>query len=130
MHPLPPFTDAGDLPIGVYSASLTEVLARFAFGSGRRNILGQRLARVYEIAANTGHLSRFIIFGSFVSDKPEPNDVDVFMVMDDNFEMTSLTGEARALYADHGAAQNHFGCSVFWLRQLAAIGGERAAIED
>jgi hypothetical protein len=110
--------------------SLADALARFAFGSGRRNVLGQRLARVYEIAANTGHLSRFIVFGSFVSDKPDPNDVDVFMVMDDNFDMTSLTGEPRTLYADHSAAQNHFGCSVFWLRHLAAIGGEQAAIED
>jgi len=56
-----------------------------------------------------------------VSDKAEPNDVDVFMVMDDNFDRASLTGEARLLYAEHSAAQNHFGCSVFWLRYLAEI---------
>ena len=26
--------------------------------------------------------------------------------------------------------QDHFGCSVFWLRRMAAMGGEQAAIED
>jgi len=29
---------------------------------------------------------------------------------------------------DHAAAQAHFGASVFWLRRLAALGGEEQAI--
>jgi len=82
------------------------------------------------IALQTGHLARFVVFGSFVTDKPEPNDVDVFMIMDDNFNMRSLVGEARLLFVDHGTAQDHFGASVFWMRRMAAIGGEQAAIED
>jgi hypothetical protein len=69
------------------------------------------------------------VFGSFVTEKHEPNDVDVFMIMDDNFDMGPHNGEARLLF-DHGTAQDHFGCSVFWLRRMAAMGGEQAAIED
>ncbi len=88
-----------------------------------------RLERIHRIALETGHLARFVVFGSFVTDKHEPNDVDVFMIMDDNFGMGSLVGEARLLFA-HGTAQDHFGCSVFWVRRVAAIGGEEAAIED
>jgi hypothetical protein len=76
----------------------------------------------------TGHLARFIVFGSFVTDEPDPNDVDVFMIMDDNFEVGQLSGECRLLF-DHSAAQTHFGCSVFWVRQVAALGGEQATIE-
>ena len=64
-----------------------------------------------------------------MTDKLEPNDVDVFMIMDDNFDRGSLTGEADLLF-DHDSAQDHFGCSVFWIRRLAAIGGEQAAMED
>jgi len=30
---------------------------------------------------------------------------------------------------DHSAAQAYFGASVFWIRRLAALGGETAAIE-
>lgn len=44
--------------------------------------------------------------------------------------MGSLAGEPRLLFADHGTAQNHFGASDFWMRRMAAIGGDQAAIED
>ena len=128
--PLPEFNEAGDLPTGVHDASLAESVARFGRGYDRRKLLARRLERIHQIASQTGHLARFVVFGSFVTDKHEPNDVDVFMIMDDNFDMGSLVGEARLLFADHGVAQDHFGCSVFWMRRMAAIGGEQAAIED
>ncbi len=69
------------------------------------------------------------MFGSFVSDKVDPGDVDAFMLMDDSFDFGALVGEARLLF-DHAAAQSHFGCSIFWVRRLAALGGEEATIED
>jgi hypothetical protein len=40
-----------------------------------------------------------------------------------------LVGETRLLF-DHASAQDHFGCSVFWLRRLAAFGGEESAIGE
>jgi hypothetical protein len=127
---LPEFNETGDLPTGVHGASLAETIARFGTGSDRRRLVARRLERIYEIASQTAHLVRFIVFGSFVTVKAEPNDVDVFMIMDDNFDMGSLVGEARLLFVDHGSAQDHFGASVFWMRRMAAIGGEQAAIED
>jgi hypothetical protein len=86
------------------------------------------LARVYAVARSGGHVARFVVFGSFVTDKPQPNDVDVFLLMEDSFDASGLTGEARLLF-DHAAAQSHFGASVFWLRRLAAWEGEQAAVE-
>ncbi|HEV8636128.1 MAG TPA: hypothetical protein VG370_18040 [Chloroflexota bacterium] len=32
------------------------------------------------------------------------------------------------LVLDHGVAQAYFGASVFWLRRLAALGGEDVAV--
>jgi hypothetical protein len=87
-----------------------------------------RLARIDELARSTGHLARLVVFGSFVTDKSEPNDIDVFLLMEDSFDAGLLTGEVRLLF-DHAAAQAHFGASVFWMRHLAALGGEQAAIE-
>lgn len=118
---LPPLGKDGDLPLGVYRATLQETLRRF--GKGSR----QRFERVYRVSVGTGHLARFVVFGSFVSAKREPADVDVFLLMEDTFDMGQLTGEARVLF-DHAAAQAHFGASVFWLRRLAALGGEEQAI--
>ena len=82
-----------------------------------------RLRRIYDLVFSTGHLARFVIFGSFVTAKPEPNDVDVIMLMDDEFEVSDLTGEVALLF-DHAVAQSVFGSSIFWVRRLAALGGE------
>ena len=64
-----------------------------------------------------------MVFGSFVTDKPEPNDLDVFLLMEDTFDASTVEGETRLLF-DHAAAQATFGASVFWLRRLAAWEGE------
>jgi hypothetical protein len=86
-----------------------------------------RVARVHELAAATDQMKRFVVFGSFVTAKPEPNDVDVFLFMHDTFDLTQVTGEARLIF-DHAAAQAHFGASIFWLRGLAALPDEEEAI--
>ncbi|MDX2041183.1 MAG: hypothetical protein SF097_08035 [Acidobacteriota bacterium] len=71
---------------------------------------------------------RFMVYGSFITDKPAPNDVDVFMVMEDTFDLYQLSDEAAIIF-DHMACQNYEGASVFWVRKMAAIGGEQAAVE-
>ena len=86
-----------------------------------------RLARIYALAAATGQMKRFILFGSFVSAKSEPNDIDVFLIMHDTFDLSQVVGEARLVF-DHAAAQSHFGASIFWLRHLAAFPDEEQAI--
>ncbi len=126
--PLPPFLENGDLPPGVHAVTLQEALVRFGSGSIRRRAIAQRLERIDRLARATGHLARLVVFGSFVTSKAEPNDVDVFLLMENAFDAGPLTGEARLLF-DHAAAQAHFGASVFWMRRLAALGGEQQAIE-
>lgn len=125
---LPQLTEEGELPVGVYPAPLSEVRARFGVGSARRKTLILRLERIHRVAYATGHLARFVVFGSFVTGKPEPQDVDVFLVMADAFDASRVTGDMRLLF-DHGAAQAHFGASVFWVRRRAAWPDEQVAVE-
>jgi hypothetical protein len=103
-------------------------LDRFGTGSAQRQLVARRLERLYPVARASGHLARFVVFGSFITAKPEPNDVDVFLLLEDTFDASALSGEVRLLF-DHAAAQAHFGASVFWLRRLAAWEGEQAAVE-
>lgn len=84
--PLPPFTASGDLPAGIHRATLREMLDRFGTGSPKRKVRALWLERIYRLASKTGHLARLVVFGSFVTAKPEPNDVDVFMLMEDTFD--------------------------------------------
>ena len=121
------FNPDGDLPPGIHSASLAEAVDHFGKATNQRALLATRLERVHQLAQETGNLARFVVFGSFVTDKSKPNDVDIFIIMDDNFGVAKLAGESRLLF-DHERAQAHFGCSVFWVRRLAALGGEEAAI--
>ena len=125
--PLPPFTETGDLPQGVHRATLQEILDRFGQIPLKRKVVATRLKRVYELAAATGALKRFIVFGSFVTEKSDPNDVDVFLVMHDTFDFSQVSGETRLVF-DHPVAQAHFGASIFWLRQLAALPNEEESV--
>ena len=79
--PLPELDRHGDLPIGVHRASLDEVLARFGHGTPQREHVTARVVRVHELASGTGKLGRFIIFGSYVTAKPDPGSGSVWMIM-------------------------------------------------
>jgi len=96
--PIPSFGKSGDLPPGIHPATLDEVELRFGGASTKRKQVAERLRRIHDFACGTGHLARFIIFGSFVTDKPEPNDVDIVMIMDDAFDAGTFQGEAAPLF--------------------------------
>ena len=74
-------------------------------------------------------MARFIVFGSFVTVKPAPGDIDIFLLMKDTFDVDQVDGEAVLIF-DHQKAQNILGASIFWIRKLAAIGGEQEAAEQ
>jgi hypothetical protein len=113
--PLPEFNEFGDLPEGIHPVSLAEVVARFGSGTTQRSAVTARLHRIVELAARTGRLDRLIIFGSYVSDVSEPNDVDVILVMRDDFRSEECPAESAVLF-DHARANDELGASVFWVR--------------
>ena len=128
MKKWPNFDDNGDLPAEIYQATLNEILQNFGTENVQRIRLGQRLERIYTLVNTTGKVARFIVFGSFVTAKPIPGDIDIFLLMEDSFDADQVSGET-ALIFDNEKAQNVFGASVFWIRKLAAIEGEEEAVE-
>lgn len=125
---LPSLNANGDLPLGVHATTLLEIEQRFGTGSKQRELVFDRLRRIRELAASTGRLVRFAVFGSFVTNEPHPNDVDVVLVMDDEFDLASVDAQT-ALVFDHMSADAHFGASIFWSTRSGALGGEQAMIE-
>jgi hypothetical protein len=113
--PLPRFNDEGDLPEGVYESRLSEVLVRFSAGTAKRQAVAAQLARIFNLVEATGKLERMVIFGSFITAKPEPNDVDIVLIMRDDFNLGDCEEELGKLF-DHGLAQSEFGASIFWIR--------------
>jgi hypothetical protein len=119
--PLPDFNEFGDLPEGIHPASLAEVVARFGSGAARRIAVTSRLQQIYQLALATGHLDRLLVFGSFVSDVGEPNDVDVILVMRNDFRTEDCPAGSLVLF-DHSRANDELGASVFWIRPDMLLG--------
>jgi hypothetical protein len=124
--PLPDFNEAGDLPPGVHRVTISEVVQRFGADVGKRALVTRHLLHIYDLAKRTGHLQRFIIFGSYVTTKVEPNDVDVVLVMDDSFSLRDCPVESAGLF-DHAIAQARYSASIFWTCPSALI---RETLED
>lgn len=113
---LPPFNDQGDLPEGVFPAQWGHIEQRFGQGSPERARALARLRLVHQLADGTGHMRRFLVFGSFVSSTPSPRDVDVALVMGPNFRVEEAPRESQTLFS-HADAEARFGASVFWVRE-------------
>ena len=69
----------------------------------------------------TGKLRRVFVWGSFVTAKPAPRDIDILLIMDENFEVDGIDGSAREIF-DSTRAKLLFESDVFWAR--ASIGNE------
>lgn len=128
MSSFPEFNEQGDLPVGIYKVTMQEVIEHFGKGSLHRQVVAQRLKRIYELAKNTKHLLRFIIYGSFVTNKSEPNDVDAFLVMDDSFDRNQFAGEVRRIF-EHLETENTLGASIFWMLNESVLVNEKVFIE-
>jgi hypothetical protein len=125
---LPSFNSDGDLPPGVYKVTLAEALSRFGRGTQQRQIVASRLSRIYQLVVSTGHLARFIVFGSFVTAKTEPDDVDLVFIMEDSFEVNAVAEDVAVVFR-HDEADAQLGASIFWTKRSGAFGGEQAMVE-
>lgn len=117
---LPQFEAQGDLPEGVHPTTFEEVVARFGHGTPQRELVTSRLIRIYMLALTTTQLDRFMIYGSYVTSKADPNDVDIILVMRDDFSLTECTNEVAAVF-DHQRAQAELGASVFWTTRSGVL---------
>jgi len=95
MRHWPEFDNNGDLPKGIHHAKLAEVVEHFGSRTAQRRMVAARLQSIYELAQSTVHLARFIIFGSFVTAKPEPKDIDLFLLMDDSFDKNKISCQEK-----------------------------------
>jgi hypothetical protein len=93
---IPDFRDDGYLPVGVYLATEAEITFRFGTATPRRRRLALRLRRWIELAGAVG-AKRMFVDGSFVTAKPDPNDVDAVVWIGDDFVDRVSRGEVAAI---------------------------------
>lgn len=136
---IPAFDATGDLPPGIHRATLEELLSRFGQGEVRAH-WGDILREVLTLAHGTGQLQAVYVFGSFVTAKEAPADVDLFLVMARDFIGDEVAGRARLLF-DRSRAAMVWGVCIYWITsrtdrenfleawQLRREGGRRGIVE-
>jgi hypothetical protein len=112
---LPASNIDGNLPEGIHQATADEVLQRFATGTARRQWLGERLRSLLAMTHSSGKLERVFLWGSFVTEKPLPNDLDVLLVVADDFSLDSVPTQCTTVF-HHALARIHFHADVFWTK--------------
>jgi hypothetical protein len=73
------------------------------------------------LAAENSQLRRVFVWGSLVTSKPAPRDLDILLIMGEGFEVDSISGAARAVF-DSTRAKLLFESDIF--RARASIGRE------
>jgi hypothetical protein len=66
-------------------------------------------------------LRRVFVWGSFVTSKPGPRDIDILLIIDERFEAARVPASAQAVF-DSVRAKLLFESDVFWAR--VSIGDE------
>lgn len=77
---IPPLNHLGFLPPGVHPATLDELIERFGTGTLQRLAMADSLRWLLPLARRA-QITKVLINGSFVTDRPEPNDVDCVLLI-------------------------------------------------
>jgi hypothetical protein len=114
---LPDFTENGLLPEGIHRTTFEEFEKRFVYFdvSDRRYRLFDRLRELYHQACRSGIVKRFLVVGSFVTSKPEPNDFDCLLILDPSIRGRELPPIEYNLVSI-SRARRIFGGDVFPVR--------------
>lgn len=118
---IPEFQSDGNLPKGVYQATLNEVKEIFGTSSARRRLLIVHLENIIKLAKSTGKLERVIIWGSFVSSTEFPRDLDLLLIMNDDFELDAIPLDVKRIF-NYVQGLILFNADIFWTK--SSVGEE------
>ena len=112
---IPEFEKDGNLPKGLYPATLNEVKEIFGTSSARRKLLIVHLEKIIELVKSTGKLERVIIWGSFVSNTEFPRDLDLLLIMKDDFELDTIPVDVKRIF-NYIQGRILFNADIFWTK--------------
>lgn len=87
---IPDFNRDGYLPRGIHKATLNEIKQRFGSGPSRRKELFKGFQALIQLLhKHKESIKRFLLDGSFVTEKGLPGDVDCILIVRDDFDFNS-----------------------------------------
>ena len=116
---MPPFETGGDLPEGLHQADLTEFFTRFGSGTAQRERVAVQLRQAFELVRPCQIMARVIVWGSFVTAKPDPADADILWVTRPTFDPSQLPVQVEVLF-DPVVAKRLYGIDVLSIPEGSA----------
>ena len=111
---IPPFNQDGYLPEGIYDCTTEDAAERFgAFQtSDRRPQLWAKLIEFIREAKAGAFVEAVLIDGSFVTSKPDPNDIDVVVVIAANYDFSKNLSPALYNLLAQQRVRRRFGFDI------------------
>jgi predicted nucleotidyltransferase len=128
---IPNFTSAGLLPTGIHLATLEEVEFAFGCGTDTRIRLYESLRAFLELARSFQMFTSIVIDGSFVTNEPDPSDVDVVLILPGP-QLKRLMKHSDYLKLENAAIRERFAIDLFIDPDLEGMATffQRLKIED
>lgn len=104
--PIPPFTKNGILPVGIHDCDLNEIEAVFVHNRRRREIWNG-FQRFLDLVRPIIEIDLIYVDGGFVTDKPEPKDVDIVIEYPDASTLIRLMN-THSFLADRDAVRDAY----------------------
>ena len=117
--PVPELDDHGLLPAGVHDCTIDELRARFGSfqTSDRRPRLFEKLQALVSEAWSAPLGRWFVVDGSFVTSKPEPNDIDLLLVLPIGHDLRSDLGPAQYHLVSKKSVRRRYGFDIIAVRE-------------
>jgi len=117
--PIPPLDEHGFLLVGTHDCTLAEIKARFGTfqRSDRRLRLFARLEAFLAEAAASRLVVGIVVDGSFVTAKPEPNDIDLIVVVAASHDLRADLGPVAYNVVSKKRVQKRFGFDIVAVRE-------------
>jgi hypothetical protein len=117
--PIPALDQDGLLPVGVHECTLSEIRSRFGSfqTSDQRPRQFARLETFVAEASATGLIRVLIVDGSFVTQKPSPNDIDLIVVVESKHDFSSDIGPRAYNILSKNSVRRRFGFDLLVARE-------------
>ena len=117
--PIPDFNEHGLLPEGVHDCELEELRQRFGSfqATDRRVILFQKLLQLLQDLQHADLCESVIVDGSFTTDTPLPNDIDLIIVYPVGYELSAELSFFQYNATNKSRLRKRYGFDVFSVLQ-------------
>lgn len=113
--PLPQLNENGHLPPGIHDGSRDDLTERFGQSPRRRELL-ENLRRYLAELQKWPLAQAVLVDGSFVTDIAEPNDIDLVLVLRDDYDLSRSISPFEYNLRSRRRVQKTFGLDLFVVR--------------